>query len=70
MSISWTVPAWLAPGSISSPGFTTPNVTVTSARIAGPSTTPVSASMPLGRSTATTTLPSWRASSVGPARAA
>src|SRR6201999_3574319 len=39
---------------MSRPGFQVPNVTVTSARTAVPSTTPVSASTPLGRSTATT----------------
>ena len=53
MSTSSTTPAWPLPGSISSPGLTAPNVTVTSARTAGPSTSPVSASMPDGRSTAT-----------------
>ena len=52
MSTSSTTPAWPLPGSISSPGLNVPNVTVTSARTAGPSTSPVSASMPLGRSTA------------------
>ena len=55
MSISSTTPACRAPGSISRPGFRVPNVTVTPASIAAPSTTPVSASTPLGRSTATTT---------------
>ncbi len=55
MSISSTTPAYRAPGSISRPGFRVPNVTVTSAWTAAPSTTPVSASTPLGRSTATTT---------------
>ena len=54
ISTSSTTPAWPAPGSISRPGFQVPKVTVTSARTAGPSTTPVSASIPLGRSTATT----------------
>src|ERR1700744_1462186 len=39
---------------MSRPGFQVPKVTVTSARTAAPSTTPVSASTPLGRSTATT----------------
>src|ERR1700760_2226406 len=39
---------------MSRPGFQVPNVTVTSAWTAVPSTTPVSASTPLGRSTATT----------------
>src|SRR4029077_9071359 len=43
ISTSSTTPAWPAPGSISSPGFQVPKVTVTSARTAGPSTTPVSA---------------------------
>ena len=57
MSTSSTVPACPAPGSMSRPGLITPNVTVTSARTAGPSTAPVSASMPLGRSTATTVAP-------------
>src|ERR1700733_6049036 len=52
MSTSSTTPAWPLPGSISSPGLNAPNVTVTSARTAGPSTSPVSASMPLGRATA------------------
>ena len=66
MSTSSTTPAWPAPGSISSPGLTAPNVTVTSARTAGPSTSPVSASMPLGRSTATVTpaAPAARCASV------
>ena len=39
---------------MNSPGLAAPNVTVTSARTAGPSTAPVSASTPLGTSTATT----------------
>jgi hypothetical protein len=66
MSTSSTVPACPAPGSISSPGLIAPNVTVTSARTAGPSTAPVSASMPLGKSTATTVAPACRA--FGPGR--
>ena len=67
MSTSSTAPACPAPGSISRPGLSVPKVTVTSARTAGPSTAPVSASMPLGRSTATTVAPACRAC---PARAA
>ncbi len=70
MSASSTVPAWLAPGSMSRPGFQVPKVTVTSARMAAPATTPVSASTPLGRSTATTMAPSWRARSVRSASSA
>ena len=38
MSTSSTTPACPLPGSISSPGLNVPNVTVTSARTAGPST--------------------------------
>ncbi len=54
MSTNSTAPACCAPGSISRPGFQVPNVTVTCACTATPSTSPVSASTPLGRSTATT----------------
>ena len=54
MSTSSTTPACEAPGSISRPGFQVPNVIVTSAWMAAPAASPVSASMPLGRSTATT----------------
>ena len=67
--MSSTAPACPAPGSISSPGLITPKVTVTSARTAGPSTAPVSASMPLGRSTATTVAPACLASSGLPRQA-
>ena len=71
MSTSSTVPACPAPGSMSRPGLSAPNVTVTSARTAGPSTAPVSASMPLGRSTATTVASlSSRACSAAAARPA
>src|SRR6201999_4471954 len=49
---------------MSRPGFQVPKVTVTSARTAVPFTTPVSASTPLGRATATTVPIDW------PARAA
>jgi hypothetical protein len=48
-----TTPACLAPGSRISPGFGAPNVTVRSARTAGPSTAPVSPFTPEGMSTAT-----------------
>ena len=54
MSTSSTTPACSAPGSTSSPGLSVPKVTVTSARTATPSTSPVDASTPLGTSTATT----------------
>ena len=70
MSTSSTAPACPAPGSISSPGLSAPKVTVTSALTAGPSTAPVSASMPLGRSTATTVAPACRACSARAARPA
>ena len=43
----------MAPGSRTSPGFGAPNVTVRSARTAGPSTAPVSPFTPEGMSTAT-----------------
>ena len=66
ISTSSTVPACPAPGSISRPGLIAPNVTVTSARTAGPSTAPVSASVPLGRSTATTVGPAGRRLSGAP----
>ena len=48
-----TTPACVAPGSRTSPGFGAPNVTVRSARTAGPSTAPVSPLTPEGMSTAT-----------------
>ena len=70
MSTSSTAPACPAPGSISRPGLITPNVTVTSACTAGPSTAPVSASMPLGRSTATTVAAPRRACPAAAARPA
>src|SRR5262245_19032803 len=54
MSTRCTTPAQLAPGSTSKPTLWAPKVTVTSARTAGPGTAPVSGSMPLGRSTAST----------------
>ena len=70
MSMSSTAPACPAPGSISSPGLIAPKVTVTSAWTAGPSTAPVSASMPLGRSTATTVAPACLARAACRARPA
>ncbi len=48
-------PAASAPARVSSPVFKAPKVTVRSARSTGSFTAPVSASMPLGRSQATTT---------------
>ena len=49
---SSTSPAYCAPGSISRPDLIVPKVMVAAARTASPSTAPVSASTPLGRSTA------------------
>src|SRR5512144_3325836 len=57
MSTTSTTPAYPAPGATSKPGLPVPNVTVTSARTATPSTRPVSASTPLGTSTDTTAAP-------------
>nr|MCF0098861.1 hypothetical protein [Streptomyces sp. MH191] len=54
MSTRRTDPAYSRAGSIRCAGLWVPKVTVRSARIAGPRTSPVSASTPLGRSTATT----------------
>ena len=54
MSTTSTWPACSAPGATTSPSFSAPNVTVTSARTATPATSPVDASTPLGTSTATT----------------
>ena len=53
MSTRRIEPACSAPRPTTRPGFSTPNVTVTSARTAAPVTAPVSASTPEGRSTAT-----------------
>ena len=54
MSTTSRSPVRSAPGVTSSPGLSVPKVTVTSAQTASPATVPVSASTPLGRSTATT----------------
>ena len=57
MSINVRSPTSPAPGLTNKPGLRQPNVTVSCAQIAadGSATAPVSASTPLGRSTATTT---------------
>ena len=54
MSTRCTRPAQPRPAPTTSPGLSVPKVTVSAARTAAPSTAPVSASTPLGRSTATT----------------
>jgi hypothetical protein len=54
MSITSTVPAWVLPGLIHSPGLARWNVAVRTAWTAGPATSPVEASTPLGTSAATT----------------
>src|SRR4051812_12974221 len=53
MSTSSTVPAQSLPAPTYKPALPVPNVTVSPARTAGPVTAPVSASTPLGTSTAT-----------------
>ncbi len=53
MSITRTAPLCDLPGLIHSPGFAAAKVAVARARMAGPSTTPVAASTPLGTSAAT-----------------
>src|SRR5919197_1493009 len=57
MSTSSTIPACVAAGPTTSPGFRQPKHTVTSARTAGPARAPVSTSIPLGTSTATVVTP-------------
>ncbi len=57
MSTTLHGPARRLPGATTSPGLMAPNVTVTSAATAAPATVPVSASTPLGTSTATTIAP-------------
>ena len=54
MSTTRTVPACSAPGNRTAPSLGAPNVTVTSAHTASPSTVPVAPSTPEGISTATT----------------
>ena len=54
MSATTTSPAWKRPGATARPTFQPCIVTVTSARTAAPSISPVSAFTPEGRSTATT----------------
>ncbi len=54
MSTTCTRPAYSEPGSVKSPTFASPNVTVRSARTASGSARPESASTPVGRSTAMT----------------
>ena len=54
MSATTTSPAYAAPGKSTRPRFGAVNVTVQSARTASPGTAPVSASMPVGTSTAMT----------------
>jgi hypothetical protein len=54
MSITWTSPACALPGWIHRPGLAAWNVAVATARTAGPATSPVEASTPLGTSAATT----------------
>ena len=53
MSTTRTMPACSAPGIRTAPSFTAPNVTVSRARTASPSTTPVVPFTPEGMSTAT-----------------
>jgi hypothetical protein len=57
ISARLTSPQWSRPGSSRCPGFRRKKVTVESALIATPLTSPVVPSMPLGTSTATTGRP-------------
>ena len=57
MSATTTCPAWKRPGATTSPSFGPWKVTVRSASTAAPATSPVEASTPEGRSTATTGVP-------------
>ena len=67
MSTTVTDPARCRAGGTTSAGLSTPKHTVTSARMAGPATCPVSVSTPLGTSTATTGTPDARTTRTTPA---